>query len=162
MKKLWVLFALALLLTGCGAKDYEGVADVYAPEALPAARELLVSLPPDAAAMESGDGQLWLCDGYTVSSLTRPSGDLDATLRAVTGYGREQLEVLSWEHDGLTRYACVWVSAGEGGDQLARTEVLDDGAYHYCLTLQAEADRAGALQETWGNMLDTLSLNIVP
>lgn len=162
MKKLGTVLLALLLLTGCGAASYEQVQDVYATQPLSAPAQLLVSLPPDATVMAGEDSSLWLCDGYTAAASTLEAGDLDATLRAVTGYGREQLEVLELEEAGLKRYECVWISAGEGGDQVARTVVLDDGSYHYTLTLQTEAAQAGALRETWQQVLGTVTLDIVP
>lgn len=160
MKTLGIVL-LALLLTGCGA-NYEQVQDVYATQALGAPAELLVSLPPDATVLGESGGTIWLCDGYTAAADTLEAGNLDATLRAVTGYGREQLEVMALEDGALKRYECVWISAGEGGDQVARTVVLDDGNYHYCLTLQTQAESAGALREDWQQVLSTVTLDIVP
>ena len=122
-------------------------------------------MPPDAAVMTAEDGQaesIWLCDGYTVTVQTLASGDLNATLQKVTGYERKQLSVIELESDGLKRYECAWVCAGEGGDQVARTVVLDDGNYHYCMTLQTEAQIAGELARTWQNITGSVTLDTVP
>ena len=161
MKKL-VTVLLALMLAGCSGESYEQVQDVYATQALPKAARLLVSLPPDAVVMTDTEAELWLCDGYTATAVTREAGDLDATLRAVTGYSREQLEVIERQQESLKRFETVWVSAGEGGDQVARTVILDDGHHHYALTLQAPADSAGALGAAWQQVLATVTLDIVP
>ena len=166
MKKLCAVFLLVAMLAGCSsAKEYEGVSDVYAEQPLPSAAQMLVSLPPDAAVMTAEDGQpesIWLCDGYTVTVQTLASGDLNATLQKVTGYDREQLAVMKLEKDGLKRYECAWICAGEGGDQVARTVVLDDGNYHYCLTLLTDAKTAGHLAQTWQNITGSVTLDTVP
>lgn len=162
MKKLAMLFLAMALLAGCSAVEYEQVQDVYADQPLPQPAQLLVSLPPDAVQMTAQENTLWLCDGYTACVTTREAGDMEATLRAVTGHEKEQLEVYSWEEDGIKRSECTWISAGEGGDQVARTVILDDGSYHYALTLQADAKSAGALRETWQQVMATVSLDIVP
>lgn len=163
MKRLWLILLLAAMLAGCtAAKDYEGVSDVYAEQPLPNAAQMLVSLPPDAAVMTAEDGRtggIWLCDGYTVTQQTLPSGDLNATLQEVTGYDRQQLSVMELKKDGLKRYECAWICAGEGGDQVARTVVLDDGNYHYCLTLLTQAQLAGQLAETWKQITATVTLD---
>ena len=165
MKRLWMVLLLAALLAGCGSPDYEGVSDVYAEQPIPTAAQLLVSVPPDAKVLTMEDGQtgsIWLCDGYTVAVQTLNAGNLDATLREVTGYSRTQLSVMELESDGLKRYECAWISAGEGGDQVARTVVLDDGSYHYCLTLLTNAELAGQLHETWQQIIGSITLDIVP
>lgn len=162
MKKLAIVVLVLAFLTGCGASDYEQLQDVYADQPLPQPAQLLVSLPPDAVQMTAQENTLWLCDGYTASVMTREAGDMEATLRAVTGHEKEQLEVFSWEEDGIKRSECTWISAGEGGDQVARTVILDDGSYHYALTLQTDASTAGALRETWQQVMGTVSLDIVP
>lgn len=166
MRRFLLVFLLAALLAGCGSTaDYEGVSDVYAEQPLPSAAQLLVSLPPDASVLTVEDeqtGGIWLCDGYSVAVQTLNAGDLDATLREVTGYGRAQLSLMELESDGLKRYECAWVCAGEGGDQVARTVILDDGSYHYCLTLLTNAELAGQLAEVWQQITGSVTLDIVP
>ena len=163
MKKLVIVLLALILLAGCGAADYEQVQDVYVTQPLPRPAELLVSLPPDAVQLTAEDqSSIWLCEDYTASVTTRESGDMEATLREITGHEKDQLEVFTWQEGGLKRTECTWISAGEGGDQIARAVILDDGNYHYALTLQAEADDAAALRETWQNMLATVNLDIVP
>ena len=163
MKRLAILLLLIGVLAGCSAADYEKMEDVYIDQELPQPADLLVSLPPDAVQMTGQDeNNLWLCDGYTVSRQTYPAGDLDATLLAVTGQSREKLNVLSLSTGNLKRYECAHVSAGEGGDQVARTVILDDGNYHYAITVQADAEKAGQLRQTWQQMLQSVTLDIVP
>lgn len=166
MKKLWMVLLLAAVLAGCGSPvDYETMSDVYVEPRLKAAAQLLVSLPPDAAVLTGEDGSagsIWLCDGYTVELQTLNAGDLDATLRQTTGYGRDQLTVMELENGSLKRYECAWACAGEGGDQVARTVILDDGTYHYVVTLLTVAEQAGQLAETWQQIASSVTLDIVP
>ncbi len=162
MKKLGLFILAALLLTACGApKDFETMSDVYdAPQPAEAA-EMVFSVPQDAAVqvMEAeGAGSLYQCDGYSVMAQTLSSGDLDATLRAVTGYPRDALQVLQRKDGTLTRYECVWSSAGEGGDQVGRAVILDDGSYHYCLSVMCDAENAGKLAQAWQKLFDGFSI----
>lgn len=162
MKRMLVWLLLVLLLAGCDQpEDFETMADVYLePESAPA-QPVTVVLPPEAAvtAVKTEDGSaLYLCDGYTVAVQTFRGGDLQGTFRAVTGYDRQQLSVMSWQQGDLTRHECVWTAAGEGGDQVGRTLVLDDGDWHYTLTLMTDAASAGELAQTWQEILDSFSL----
>ena len=52
----------------------------------------------------------------------------------------------------------AWVSVGEAGDQIARTLIVDDGNYHYVLTLQAEAEKGGELSAAWSEIFQTFEL----
>lgn len=166
MKKMGIVLLIVLLLAGCGSPvDYETMSDVYLEPEQPQAAGMLVVLPPDAAVMtaESQDsGSIWLCDGYSVMTQILNGGDLDATLRSVTGYGREQLPVIELEEDGLKRWECVWTCAGEGGDQVGRAVILTDGTYHYVLSLLTDAALAGELADTWQQITGSFSLDIVP
>lgn len=162
MKKWWICLPLLLVLSGCGTpKDYETMADQYLEPEPPAAAAVRVQLPEDASVMtisEDTAGTIYLCDCYSVTVQTLASGDLDATLRSVTGYGAGQLQLYKLEQEGLKRYECVWAAAGEGGDQVGKAVILDDGSYHYAVTVFAPAEQAGELAETWHEILGSVSL----
>lgn len=159
MKKVLVILLLAAALCGCQNKEtFETVDDVYEiPAPAPMGRVMLV-LPGDAAAMTmDGDqtDQLYFCGDAVITVQILESGDLNRTIRAVTGFERDALTVVQTEEEDLTRYDFVWHAAGEGGDELGKAAVLDDGNYHYVLSVMAPADQAGSLTEKWGEMFNT-------
>lgn len=162
MRKLSLMLTLVLLLAGCApAEDFETMSDVYEEPGQIAASNVFVQLPEEAAVptMETQEGgSLYLCDGFSLALQTFHSGDLHATLKSVTGYDRDRLLVMERRQDMLMRYECAWTAVGEGGDQVARTVVLDDGNYHYTLTLMTDADSAGRLAATWQNILESFCL----
>ena len=167
MKKLWILLmAVALMAaSGCMAPDaYETMNDMYLQGSVPAAGKLTMLLPVEAAAltMEGETGAVYVCDGYTVTLHTCEAGDLEATLRTVTGYDRENLSLMERMDEGMKRYECVWPAAGEGGDQVGWTVILDDGNYHYTMTLLADAASVGELSDVWQNILASVRVNIAP
>ena len=148
MKKCCLLLMIMLLLTGCKEKmDFETMSDVYEQTAV--ARQIQLTLPESAAMPVSTDtdGVLYICEDYSISVQTMSGGDLNRTLQAVTGYTEEKLQLLQQKQGGLTRYDCVWSCAGEGGDTVCRGVILDDGYYHYVLTVLIDAQNAGQLQE---------------
>lgn len=163
MKRLRIILALSLLLTGCGAQQtFETVDDVQAAPVMAQMQKISFVLPDEAAvpAIENGDGEkLYLCDGYTIAVQTMEAGDLGRTLRQLTGFDRDQLTLMQTEQTGIKRYDCVWSAAGEGGDQVCRAAVLDDGSYHYAVTVMAEFSTAGDLTETWRTILNSVSLS---
>ncbi len=152
---------LVCFLLGCTSpKDFETMSDVYQISQLPQAAKMSVVLPEDASVMvmEETEGKIYLCDGYCVMLQTFPGGDLDATLTSVTGHRREELPLMEWEKEGMTRYECVWAAAGEEGDQVGRLLLLDDGRYHYALTVLSDAQRAGELADTVQTVFQSLYL----
>lgn len=166
MKKWIGALCATLLLSGCGTPEvFETMSDVYVQEQLPAAARASITLPQDAAVevLEDGSGGcIYLCDGYSITIQTLQAGNLDSTLRAVTGYGADRLQLLERTDGMATRYACVWAAAGEGGDQVGRAVILDDGNYHYVLTVMAEAEQAAQLRQTWQTITDSFGLEAVP
>jgi len=161
MKKCLTVMMLALLLTGCSEpKTFETMSDVYYEPETPVAAQISLTLPEEAAVSVMNNpltGSIYLCDGYSVTVQTVSAGDLDATLRDATGFPRENLLVMEREDGTNRRYECVWAAAGEGEDQVGRAVILDDGSYHYVLTVMAGADRAGDLAETWQQIIGSFS-----
>jgi len=160
LKKWILLFVMLFFLTGCNTRgDFETVGDVYAPETL-TPREVALVLPSDAAVqtLSSEQGKLYLCDGYSVCVQTLQGGNLEETLRQVTGYTLERLTLLETEKEGLRLYRCVWTAAGEGGDQIAQTAIIDDGNFHYAVTAMAPSESAGALSNTWQEIFNSVRL----
>ena len=163
MKKLWVILALSLFLAGCGSKQtFETVDDVQAEPVIAQIKEVHLALPEEAAvpAMENTDGEkLYLCNGFALMVQTMDGGDLGRTLRQLTGFEKEQLAVMQTEQSGVIRYDCVWTTAGEAADQVCRAAILDDGSYHYAITVMSDFSAAGDLSETWRTILDSVSLS---
>lgn len=165
MKKCFILLGiLALLLTGCGAQEtFETLGDVYVQGEAAQMQQVVLNLSKEAAAavMQNEEGNaLYFCDGYTVTVQTMASGNLNKTLRETTGFTREMLRPVETATGEARRYDCVWTAAGEAGEQIGRAAVIDDGNYHYVVTVMADASAAGALAEEWQSLLD--SFRVVP
>lgn len=159
MRKLWILILAALLLTGCGrAETMETVADIWDVPAAAIPRQIHVELPEEGSteALESDTGRLYVTDNYSLSLETLASGDLDATLTQLCGRGREGLTVMETESGGIKRYDFVWAAAGETGEMLGRGAILDDGDYHYCMTVLRPADGGSPLM--WNQVFDSFGL----
>lgn len=161
MRKLTVLF-LVFCLAGCSAQPvFETLADV--PQAVPVgkAAQIYVELPEEAAqaVMENENAEtLYFCDGYTVCLQTLSGGDIQESIKTLTGYDMPNLTVMETASGSGNRYECVWSSAGEGADQVGRLCLLDAGDWHYCLTLMAAEDAAGDLTAVWQQIVDSFTL----
>lgn len=161
--KVICIVAAILLLTGCTApKDFETMSDVYEmPQQQ--AQAVSVSLPAEQAVMAMTDTEgntLYLCDGYSIAVETFAGGDLDRTLKQVSGFGKEQLQLMERQRDDLRCIECVWTCAGEGEDQIGRSVILDDGQFHYVLTFMADASVAGELTDHWQKIAGSFNLDI--
>ena len=160
MKRILLVLLMSLLLAGCAEAELgETVADVWQEAVTVAApRETRLELPGEAVAcaMESDTGRLYFGDGYEVMVQTLSSGDLDATIRSLTGFDRADITVLQSQSDPK-RWEFAWASAGEGGERLGRGVVLDDGNYHYCLTVLQDADDDDC-QIIWSQVFNSFEL----
>lgn len=163
MKKVCVILVSVMLLSGCAATEtFETVDDELVQSAMSQSREIVVTVPENAstAVMEAEDGsKLYLCDGYTMTVQTLKGGDMAQTVRTLCGYNQEALTVMQIRDGTWKRHEWVWICAGEGGEQLGRAAVLDDGTYHYCLTLMAEATDAAALEPEWEAIFTSFTID---
>lgn len=153
MRKCWILLLVALLLSGCATSEtFETVADELLQPVVSSQREIVLTLPSSAAAevMESEDGgKLYFCEGYTMTVQTLNGGDSNRTVESLCGYSPDALTIMETQDGSWKRQEWIWVSVGEGGEQLGRGAVLDDGSYHYCLTVMADAAEAATLEAEW-------------
>ena len=108
--------------------------------------------------METDNGTLYLCDGYDVSVQTVESGDLESTIRLVSGFSSEDLTVIQTAAGAYPCYEFVWTSATDLGEQVGRAMILDDGNYHYILSTVTPAEHAQEYQEIWNGIFDTFGV----
>ena len=159
--KLLRVILMLMMLSGCAAQQtWETVNDPQV-EVAAIPRELGIKLPPEAAApvLQSPEaGQLYLCNGYVLAVHTFVGGDLDDTMRQLTGFSKEQLACMKTEKADYRRYDCVWSSASDGGDQVGRAVILDDGNFHYAVSLMADFASAGDLSQAWQEILNSVVL----
>lgn len=162
VKKLVLIAGILLLLSGCAAEPtFETVTDEYVQPVSVQLRQMTLSLPDEAAALavqSDETGNLYFCDGYTVTVQVMDSGNLDKTLRQCTGFGKDELQLLQTQKGDVKRYECVWAAAGEGEDQICRAAVLDDGISHYVLTCMAGASQAEQVQASWQALFSSFDL----
>ena len=162
MRKLLLILGMTLALTACGTQEtMETIADeaIQAVSAQP--KQIHVELPEEAAlpAMESDSGVLYMCRDYDVSLQTLDGGDLQRTVRSISGCALEELTLMQTIEESCTRSEVVWTASGETGEQFFRAAVLDDGSYHYVLTAAISAEDALQYQEIWNGMFESFSLS---
>lgn len=160
MRVLLVCLLAGLLLCGCGAAEtMETVADEWIIPVAAKPREISLELPGEAlaCAMESDSGRLYYGDSYEVSVQTLSSGDLDATLGEITGFPREELTVMQTRTGDVKRWEFAWAAAGEKGERIGRGVIMDDGEYHYCLTVLQDAD-VDDCQIVWSEVFRSFDL----
>lgn len=161
MKKRVLIALAALFLTGCGTeKTMETISDDLIQPAVAEIREVYVSLPPEAATpvLESDGDCVYICGDYEIYRQILSSGDLSATVRTVSGYNLEDITILETVQGDCKRYDLVWASVGELGDRVGKACILDDGNYHYCLSVMGDADTAGEHKLVWQAMFDSFAL----
>ena len=162
MKKWLICICFVLFLTGCAAAEtFETVGDDLLQPVMAPIGEIMLELPSSASRqtmISDEDGKLYFCDGYTVTVQTLNRGDLDRTARTLCGFGVSNLDIVETASEGKKRWDWAWTAAGEGGDTVGRAAVIDDGHYHYCVTVMANAADAGALDGQWTAMLRSFDI----
>ena len=161
MKKILMAMMTVLLLAGCAEQPVmETVADDLTEPAAVPVRQIQVNLPDEAAVptVEGSGGRIYLCEDYEIVIQTMAAGDLDATVRALSGYDRQRLTVISTRPADVNRYDFVWATAGEEGDRLGRAVILDDGNYHYTMTVLRDADTTENSQIVWRSVFESFRL----
>lgn len=160
MKKLLVILIAMVLLSGCAAQTFEKVEDLNDVQAVATPATLLLDLPEEAAApaMQGASGTLYFCGDYDIMVEVMPSGNLSNTLQTLTGFDREELELMQTDRCGVDCYEGVWSAAGEAGDHVGRVLILDDGSFHYCVSIMAMAEDAGDCLEDWNEILESVAL----
>lgn len=161
MKRVWLLLILGIFLCGCGAQEtVETIADEWVVPVMAQPKSVRLVVPGEASVctMESDTGRLYIGDCYEIAVQTLTAGDLDATLHSLTGFSGEELTLLRTMDSGAKRYEFVWTAAGEKGDRLGRGIILDDGDYHYCLTVLRDAELPKDCQVVWSEIYQSFGL----
>ena len=161
MKKWLLPVVLSLLLCGCGVEEtFETIADEPVLSVMATPRQIEVELPEGTVApvLENGEEQVYLCEDHEIILQTHSSGDLSGTIRILSGYERENLTVIETQWQEVTRYEFVWAAAGENGDRLGRAVILDDGQYHYCMSVLRDAEGPSA-QIVWDQVFSSFALS---
>ena len=162
MKKVYMLFLMVLFLDGCGQKNYE-VRQVpcgaESAEQTPGVISICVTDELSAPVMNTQEGdRLYIADEYDVSLQTLSGGNIDETLKECTGFDRSSLTVIETQKDGMKRYDCAWSSSGEGAQCVCRTTVLDDGNFHYVLTVTGCDGETVA--DAWYKLSESFTISI--
>ena len=164
MRNWFAVLAALLLFSGCAAPvAYETVSDELLAVSEPQPKEVTVGLPSDATVtIEGAKGKSWLCEDYTVCVQTFSGGDFARTVKSVTGLDEEAVFTLQTQRGDCARYELAWVCAGEGGEQLNRAVMLDDGCHHYVLSIHGDADSSSGLREAWRQIAASFGLSTAP
>lgn len=160
--KIVTVILLAALLAGCGKTEvFETVHDDLVQSVSVQPREVFFDLAqePVMPAMESDSGTLYLCGDFDVVVHTCQSGDLQNTVKEVSGFLPEELTLIQTENGDVDKYEFVWTSATDLGQQIGRATVLDDGNYHYILSATVDAEKIEEYQEIWNGIFESFQLS---
>lgn len=161
MKKWIVLLLLCCLLSGCAAAPtFETLGDISHEQVLaPVPKEIVLALPKDAAVETvNSEQKAYECKDYSLWTQTVTAGDLNATVKALSGFTPDKLTVMESKTDTRKRYDFTWTAAGENGDMVFRAAILDDGEFHYCVTAVAEAKDMADLTDDWNTLFASMEI----
>ena len=162
MKRVLIVCMMVFLLAGCKTQEtFETVEDAIPVEPVASPMQFFAVLPDATATPTFQDdhgGELYVCQDYTISKQILESGDLEKTVRTLTGQGTQDLQIIETNQEGCERYDFVWTAAGEDGLQLGRACILDDGNYHYTLSTMVREETADNFRETLQEMFQSCAL----
>ena len=159
MKIVWWILAAALLLCGCAqAPTFETLGDDIEAPVMQQQKQVSLTIPDASEKIQGSTGTIYICKDYTVTVEVLSSGNIGATMQSIAGFGPEDLTVLETSASDVTRYAFTWAAAGEGGDVVGNAAVLDDGVWHYCVTVLYNASDASRVQNVWNRILSSVKL----
>ncbi len=162
MKKCGVLFLCMCLLSGChSVETMETIGDEYLVSSMCAPQELVLQLPATAGKhVLSSDERnaIYFCDGYSLSVETMEGGDLRNSVLRICGYDPQELTIIKTPKEVYNRYDWVYSVVGEEGIQVGRSALLDDGCYHYCISVMADEMIVNDLSEEWDAIFSSLDI----
>lgn len=152
---------LTLLLTGCSTVEtFETISDEMMQPVMARPGHITAQLPGETAlpVIENDNGRLYVCNDYEIVIQTLEAGDLERTMQTLSGLEKDDLTVMETKSGELLRYEFVWAAAGESGDQTGRGVILDDGNYHYCLSVLRDVDAEEKCQVNWDQVFSSFSV----
>ena len=161
MKKWILLLLMTVLLAGCAPEEtFETVVDELVLPAMAQPGYICVELPGETAmpVIENDNGRVYVCNDYEIVLQTLTAGDLESTITEISGLTSSDVTVVKTMAGGISRYEFVWAAAGETGDQTGRAAILDDGNYHYCMTVLRSAEDAEKTQVNWDQVFSSFSV----
>ncbi len=161
MRKLAVFLIMCVLLSGCREKVWETISDQIMEEPREPAQLVHFAVPSGASQTVLSDEQgnaVYFCNGYTICQIVRPAGNLRATICEMTGLDMDALTVMKTQIGDVICYDCAWTCAGENGQKVCRGEILDDGNYHYSLSVFSEDEDVSDYLDVWQSLFDSFSL----
>ncbi len=160
MKKTWLILVMCLFLLGCAPAELETMTDTDDAAVMAEPVEISVALPEEASVltMENAESKYYFCQGYDVAVEVMDSGNLDATIKTITGFGKDQLDLMETKRNGIACYETVWTTAGEAGDCVGRLLILDDNCYHYCVSAFSPAQSVASHADAWNALFASVSL----
>ena len=163
MKKGICLALIMVMLTGCAAEPvYETIGNAWEnAEPVGAPGQITLSFPEGTQmeAMDAEDGaKCYRYGDYEIRTETFSSGDISATLAAITGMDAGQLTVVRRELNSMDCYETAWSAMGEEGMVIGRTMVADDGAYHYCVSILLPEDQSNRAEAVFSQIIDSVQI----
>lgn len=165
MKKAGLALALALLLTGCGARSAEpaeyvsdGIgntpSDPY---------QIVFGVPQDAVQMTFGDeaeAALYEASNgdYTITTEVLPATDVESAIEEISGLPASRLSVLELHRFPMPEYHFAWASGGEEGETVSRAALIAAEDYYYVMTMTQKTGLQDRYRDTEEYVFSTFGL----
>lgn len=155
MRKLGLVLAMILLLSGCSVKS-ESVMEYVEDELKPAVSEpyRIVFGVPEGVTQETfgQDGLSAVYEAengdFTITTEVMAATTVDEAITQVTGLPREKLDVLELNRFPMTEYHFAWASYGEETETVSRAALIAGEDHYYVMTMTQKSGLGDLYQET--------------
>lgn len=169
MKKLPLLLAGALLLSGCAAgpawetvnDTLPGVAETSAIGEEPF--RIIFSVPMDAVLetfSQTDTRTVYTqADGdYEIEALVLPTGSIGEVVSELTGFSPDAVETIRTKRFEMPEYRFVWYTSSDEGGYLRRADVLTDTEYSYALVFSSREETGTACRDCMNEVFSSFGL----
>ena len=166
MKRLAMILAFIICMSGCAAPAWERVEDQVPPVPVSAKEEPYMVLVDVPQGMELVDQNAYSSlystqlGDFEVQTDCFYASDMADAVKMITGMEAETMTVLQTQRFGLPEYQFVWVTNTEQGSRVCRGDLVMDGVNCYCVVCSAAEEQAGSFFEDVRYVFSTFGLSL--
>ena len=165
MRKAGLALAMALLLTGCGAKTVEPAEYVEdgISETPSEPYAIVFGVPQDAVQTTFGEESSFevyeASNGdYMITTEVMEATTVEEAIESISGFPADQLTVLKLQRFPMPEYHFAWSSSGEEGETVSRAALIAAEDYYYVMTMTERAGLGETYKETSDYVFSTFGL----
>ena len=165
MRKLGIVLAIIVLLSGCHVKpetELETVSDDFGPLRSQPYR-IVFTVPEDVIQETFGDQDaisVYTAENgdYRLTTEVLDTGDVDLAIETICGIPADRLDVVELNRAPMKEFHFAWSSTGEEETTVSKTALIATEDHCYALTMTEKVGLGKVYQETAESVFGTFAL----